>query len=379
MSLIIGVATEEDVILAADGRSFRDGKLISDSRQKLFKLSDDIALGIAGDSRQREPLLNSITADLVAQGAAAVVYQLSRMCIKLAAEYPSQMGIAVVVAGEGKLFYFCSTEHEVFEERRALKVGEVLEGEAPERGFRLILTSPLNSEQKIAEDIQPWLLRVLQRVGPTLHDVEAIITQAMQRASKLTGEVSKGCLTARASQGFRLRGYDWPGAFASQEVEVPPSGIVSLTDSQGKVIFNADSQFMGITEGIEIIDCGTIGTTSSGTNQRGDGVPGPWIPPGWSGVSKTVPSGKKWVAEVAAIEALQQGPDPNRDEWAGFFLAVRGYWQTDQGPYSGVLPAGSYTGVTFCVTCVMRLYAATGANDAWATSTAYWEIREVPA
>jgi len=163
-------------------------------------------------------------------------------------------------------------------------------------------------------------------------------------------------------------------------IYVGDGGAIVVTDSAGTSVFDTASKFRGGTVKYQ----GTCGYFASGSGE----------PPSycettiWNGVSRTVPSGKKWivicspmVGEVAegkytALTTLCQVSDIQRrgHEWT-----VAGYFHTSSTLYGSELPAGSYTGLYFKVKGLVRLYAAERANDKWGTCEVYWQILEIPA
>jgi len=163
-------------------------------------------------------------------------------------------------------------------------------------------------------------------------------------------------------------------------IYVGDGGAIVVTDSAGTSVFDTASKFRGGTVKYQ----GTCGYFACGTGE----------PPSycettiWNGVSRTVPSGKKWivvcspmVGEVIAghYEALTTGCQVSDIQRRGHIWTVAGYFHTSSTLYGSELPAGSYTGLYFKVKGLVRLYAAERANDKWGTCEVYWQILEIPA
>jgi len=166
----------------------------------------------------------------------------------------------------------------------------------------------------------------------------------------------------------------------SDGIYVGAGGTIIIEDAAGSDIFDTNSYF----QGARVVAQGTCGTTAWGTGSP-TGTEETTV---WSNVSKTVPTGKKWIVVCspmvdepsAGYYAALRYPRATTDvQMRGFEWTVAGYFHDSTTLYGSELPAGSYTGLYFKVKGFRIHYAASSGNDRWASCQVFWQILEIPA
>ncbi|MGQ9478252.1 MAG: hypothetical protein ACUVRH_07205 [Candidatus Bipolaricaulia bacterium] len=133
------------------------------------------------------------------------------------------------------------------------------------------------------------------------------------------------------------------------------------------------SGLAAISGEVRVIEAKVIGAKSAGAGliEQAHEV-------AWRGVTRTVPSGKKWVVVVTPTDQFANSGDA-RERWRGFTLNLMGVFRQGEQVYHGELPAGSYTNLDLYIYNTMQLFADTSANHAWAKAPVLYLVLEMEA
>jgi hypothetical protein len=199
-------------------------------------------------------------------------------------------------------------------------------------------------------------------------------------AGSITGALvrtSSGTTRAEMATGSYPFAYYYGG---DKKFYVDTSGNVygkEFKDTNGQSIISG-----GVFQGAKLIDYGyntsygvIQGDYRSDTRENARGTQTIW-----NGVSRTVPSGKKWIVIATSPERTTTFGWSSRGCWQGFTSSgVEAYFKSGTTYYVDGLPAGSYSALYLYVNSAGYIAADTASSDMYVYGKVFWMILEVPA